>query len=430
MRILVWAYLLTYFINFLEFNLIVFTLTIRDSILMILPFVGLKSMLSDVPFRRRITPIILLFSLVSFFSSVYILLTFQVPFILLVKRIVVQSFKHLLILFEVYIGFRLFWYIRPKQFVTLQMNLGIFFALLGLYQVLAHFSGLPYWGISTERAGIVAISDAGLRPNSLLGEPKEFAAYLTICLYLSYLLKAYKLAPVITNTFWITVYGYLWYLTQSGNGILSGVLIVSLSYVLSNINLYVKVFTGFLSAAFVVYFWENAENLAARPNHRSMITALKMGTLDQFVLLLDDLVRLPLMAFAKYTTMVFTGFGIGLLTFYANEFLIYAVWKSGGWIDSNISLLSSVSNYGLLFVLFLIFFMTSKFLAVRDRKTVSSWVNLTTKYLYYSFMIGFLVSGRQTALLFFAIGYIMSTTLPVEEQVPDEEDRLALEPEH
>lgn len=137
----------------------------------------------------------------------------------------------------------------------------------------------------------------------------------------------------------------------------------------------------------------------------------------------ETFVRLPLMAFAKYTTFVWMGFGLGLLTFYATEFLQFAKWKSAGWIDSNISLISNISNYGLIFLIFLVYFMTNNFLKARGRENVSPEVNLTTKYLYYSFLVGLFVSGRHTALIFLGIGYMMSTNLDLEEQIPQEEDR-------
>lgn len=424
MNLLVWAYLSFYFINYVDVHLGIFTLTIRDTILSFIPLLGLKQILTDPPFRKRILPILIFFTAINMISIIYILLNFSFPISTILKRTLVQYFKHLLIVFELYIGFRLFYYVTPKEFVRLQTTLAVILGLLGLYQIFAEAAGLPSWGISTFRDEEIGATETGVRPNSLLGEPKYFAAYMALCCYLCYLLNFYSLRSksFLLPTFLMSL--FLWYMTQSGNGILAALTIVSVSYFLSGVNFYLKVGLGFFITFGAFYVWENAEQFLVRPSHKLLVTALKQGTFAQFTLLLDDLVRLPLMAFAKYTTFVWMGFGLGLLTFYATEFLQFAKWKTAGWIDSNINLISNISNYGLIFLIFLVYFMTSNFLKARDRKTVSPEVNLTTKYLYYSFLVGLFVSGRHTALIFLAIGYMMSTTLDLEEQIPQDEHRL------
>ncbi|PCJ20650.1 MAG: hypothetical protein COB02_03755 [Candidatus Cloacimonadota bacterium] len=383
---------------------------------MFITIVGLKTVISDKEFRRVVFPFLLFIFLITNLSGLYLLGVKGVPFISLMKRLIIQSFRFLLSVLEIYLGFSFLNYIKAEQFIKIQYFLMRILIGAGIYQFIAFHIKLPYWGLSMTRSIIAPSATYGIRPNSFIGEPKTFAIFSLMALTFFAYSYMYKKISLSSFFIWFILSLFCFIRAESGNGILGVVLLLLIHFLIYDMNYYLKVVicgAGLWMAYFIfsqpdLFFSRNLEILLA-------LSHLDFNTL---LYSMDDLVLLPFLALIGNKICIFLGFGYGLLTFYASDYMEYSTWliKFAGTsfnIDSNVEVLGIVCNYGVLLMLLSCLFVIKKKKEL-TRSCIDSDLLVISGFLFNCFFLGLFIAGNKVGL-YFSLGFFLRVNSLISE---------------
>ncbi|MCO4781902.1 MAG: hypothetical protein KC646_06215 [Candidatus Cloacimonetes bacterium] len=409
MRFLLLLYLYCFNFNYFRFSLIIMSAYPKDVCLMVITAVGLKRVVSDRDFRSVIFPFLLIIFLITNLSSLYLLVEKGVPFPSLVKRLVIQSFRFLLGVLEIYLGFAFLNYIKTEQYLKLQYFLMRLLIGAGVYQFIAfHSGGLPYWGLAINRSIIAPSANYGIRPNSFIGEPKTFAVFAIVAL--SFFLYMYMYEKISLSSFviWGALSLFCFVRAESGNGILGVVILLSIHFLISRVNYYFKAFICCAGLYLGYMVFSQPELFFSR--NLSVLIAFSNLDFNTLLYSMDDLILLPVLALIGNKICIFFGFGYGLLTFYANDYMEYSSWliKYAGTnfnIDSNVAVLGFICNYGVLLMLLACTFV------VKQKQRLAAECKDTdllviSSFLFNCFFLGLFITGNKVAL-YFSLGFFL-----------------------
>lgn len=409
MRFLLLLYLYCFNFNYFRFSLIIMSAYPKDVCLMLITAVGLKTVISDKNFRGVILPFLLIIFLITNISSLYLLVEKGVPFTALVKRLIIQSFRFLLGVLEIYLGFAFLNYITAKNFLKVQYFLMRLLIAAGVYQFIAfHSGGLPYWGLSMSRSIIAPSANYGIRPNSFIGEPKTFAVFAIVALTFFLYMYLYKKISLSSFILWSSLSLFCFVRAESGNGALGVIVLLSIHFLTYRINYYLKAFICSVGIYLGYMVFSQPELFFSR--NLSVLIAFSNLDFNTLLYSMDDLILLPVLALIGNKICIFFGFGYGLLTFYANDYMEYSSWliKFAGTnfnIDSNVAVLGFVCNYGVLLMLLACVFVVKQ--KGRLAKTCNDTDLLVISgFLFNCFFLGLFITGNKVAL-YFSLGFFL-----------------------
>lgn len=261
-----------------------------------------------------------------------------------------QQVKLFSILCEVLLGYFIARRFLIEDIVLYFCNSIGFFIIIGLYQIVAIKFDMPNWGLRFDKSSYAFDVDFGQRINSLIGEPKYFAILLSITIgFYAYKLMRHQI-NIFGVFFIISSFVCLFY-TASGLGFFAAAfsIVFSVIYAMKdstrNAKALVFVFSLFVVFCFFSYFYDG---FLTRQSHKDLVD--NFSTSLSFIFLLDDFVKLPLVAWIHHPFYLLSGFGFGLIHFFAIKYIYLADWfePEFGYIDSNIGVISQISNFGVI----------------------------------------------------------------------------------
>lgn len=343
-----------------------------------------------------------------FFSSIisitYIWLNFEYSMSAVLHRFEIQLFRFIFILFDIYIGLKLFEYLDEKTVIKILLSSIILIVLLALYQNIAYMYNLPLWGLYFSHNEKFAIdSITGYRNSSLCGEPKYLSVYMAVAFFFVKDLSKKYLKKIFAYLLMVLIL-FVFLKTSSANGLLAFLILIAINiYLYSRKIFYVSILLiPILSYLFLNYY----EYIIFRPSHLLILDAIMNSSIDMSYM--DDLVYLPWLSWINFSFMLPLGYGLGLLHYYAANFIYMAKWfnLNEGYIDSNVALLSYISNFGIILILIVfIFFIYSMNKNLIFFKYGNS--NILIKYSIYTFFVGLFIGGNITTMLFISIGIML-----------------------
>lgn len=261
------------------------------------------------------------------------------------SRFSIQFIRLFFIFLSIIIGYNLARYISPQQYDKAIAVLFVFVLLTGGVQFILMELNLPVWGISSQRNYIAADLNLGKRVNGLIGEPKAFGVVSAMAFWF-FAKRWIKLNKIVYLLLTLSSF-FLLYRSGSANAYLAFVF-TSLIYSLNKINGF-KLFISFLlfsilSFSIVLVF---KDYIFVRESHKLVIDSLLSGELD--INIFDDLVKLVLAVWIEDFQYIIFGWGFGLIHFFSINHLDMATWFTidHGYIDSNVGILSFISNFGI-----------------------------------------------------------------------------------
>ncbi|MFA5329307.1 MAG: hypothetical protein WC384_16050 [Prolixibacteraceae bacterium] len=367
---------------------------------------GIKIITSIAKHKERkfiLSPFTKSLSLVYFYYVVYSIFCFLIilylfPYSGVFPRFVTQQFSMGLLFFQIYLGYQIALKLEPIEINKIFQKIIYFISFIAIYQIIANYTGLPYIG------KYVMDSNFGLRISSLSGEPKHFSSILVLAIFS---LKDRIMNDITKHKFYLTIFLilliYLFLRTGSGNGYLSLFIITIMSIYLWRPKL--LLIACLIFSVGILWFLNNYEIFNLRASHVMIIESIKSFKLS--LLVWDDLVALPLMSWIKYPFFLVSGFGFNLNHFFAYEFMNYATWLDGiKYIDSNISIISIISNFGVILPITLFIYITNSTQKILKTQA-SDEVKLMVRFAYYTFTIGLFVAGNVSILFFGSIGILL-----------------------
>jgi hypothetical protein len=353
------------------------------------------------------TLILLLFYIFAAFmlSILYIYSHFDYNLTFVINRFETQFIRFIFMMTEVYIGFKILSYISEKKLISLLFYSLLVTIVLAIYQNIAYKYNLPMWGLFFSHNDKFAIDPVtGFRNNALSGEPKYLSVYMAISLFMLYDLSTFYIKKIYAYVL-IALVVFIFLNTSSANGLIAFFVLFLLNIYLKNKKIFFISLLGLPSLTYL--FLNNYELFIFRPSHLLLLDALTSGSLSMSMM--DDLVFLPYLAWLNYDLMLPFGFGLGLLHFYAANFIDEAKWfhlSAEEYIDSNVALISYISNFGLILVTLLVLYMLYSvhknliFFKELERQ-------MLIKFSIYSFFVGLLIGGNLTVMMFFSIGLMI-----------------------
>jgi hypothetical protein len=352
------------------------------------------------------TLILLLFYIFVAFvlSIVYIYSHFDYNLTFVINRFETQLIRFVLIMTEVYIGFKILSYLSEKKLIALLFYSLLVTIVLAIYQNIAYKYNLPMWGLFFSHNDKFAIDQVtGFRNNALLGEPKYLSVYMAVSLFMLYDLSTFYIKKIYAYIL-LALAVFIFLNTSSANGLIAFFILFLLNIYIKNKKIFFILLLGLPSLTYL--FLNNYELFIFRPSHLLLLDALTSGSLNMSMM--DDLVFLPYLAWLNYDFMLPFGFGLGLLHFYAANFIDEARWfnLSAGYIDSNVALISYISNFGLILVtlsvLYMLYSVHKNLIFFKELER-----QMLIKFSIYSFFVGLLIGGNLTVMMFFSIGLII-----------------------
>ena len=300
--------------------------------------------------------VILIFLLVnSIVSLFYIDTYFSYPLNETIQRFAMQIFRLILFTLQIYLGFIILKVMNKKLFIKILLYSIVLTVVLALYQNIAFRYNLPMWGLylmDNEKLAIDIV--AGFRNSALCGEPKYLAVYMAVALFFVKDISKGKSQIYYYPLFLVIL--YVFFKASSANGMMALLLLLIITLYIDYKKLFyiMLLSTPILATIFVQYY----EYIILRPSHLRLIESLINSSLDMSQM--DDLVYLPWLSWKEYSFMLPFGFGLGLMHYYAAEFIAQATWFNinKGYIDSNIAIMSYISNFGIILYLLIILFFT------------------------------------------------------------------------
>ena len=342
--------------------------------------------------------IYLFFVLTINISLLIIINKYDYSFSQLLSRYFTQNISLFIMFVQVYIGYLFLQYIQFKYILGLFKVLIYFFLLTALYQIFAFNYGLPYIGRYTFDQTF------GLRLSSLAGDPKNFAVILTIALFYfkDLVIDSTRKKQKIFYLLIMTIIFYVFFRTGSANGFLALFVLLTVNTWLKNKRFFI-IFT-LLIFIFSLFVINNYELFGLRDAHIKMLELIVNGDGSVYNVL-DDLLLLPAMSWISNPEMLFFGFGKGLMHFFAYEFIDYANWikGTGVYIDATIGIVAIVSDFGIIFSLYIYFYILSIYKTLykeTSSKSEKRFLNL----LFYNFIIGFFVNYNTGIFFLGSIG--------------------------
>lgn len=319
----------------------------------------------------------------------------------LLERFISQQFSLILLFFQIYIGFQISHRFKPCDIISFYHIIIFILVFFGVYQFLAYQFSLPYVGLYAYDI------DFGLRVSSLCSEPKYFSSVLVIAFfYYIELTRTYRSNRTFKFLF-IGLIIFLLYRSGSANGYLSFIILffVFLSVWKPKLILFSTLFLLFSC----VWLVSNYELFNLRSSHVIIIESIKNGQISFQGW--DDLIVLPLMSWIKYPYFLVLGFGFNLNHFFASEFVQQATWLDANtYINGSFSIIDLISNFGILFPLFLFVYLSIKTQKILIME-VSKDLKLVVKLAYYTFVVGFFIGGNVSIPFFSSIGMLFYYTV-------------------
>ncbi|WP_133152836.1 hypothetical protein [Vibrio breoganii] len=273
--------------------------------------------------------------------------------------------------------------------VTIYLAIAIGFLQFALYSL-----NLPYWNLSLNRNFSAIDSYLGFRPSGLLGEPKYLSVFIAMALFINFKASGFKKAHNVLLSLALI---FLFYKTGSGNGILAFILgsIITYSFFTSRQFVIIKALCIFSVILFLAIYFK--DYIFVRESHQKILTNIFDLSYQ------DDLVKLPIYAWLANLQYVVLGWGYGLIHYFSLEFLPLADWFElrYGYIDSNIGLISFISNFG---VTGLMIFCYAFVKAKKVNRSFDMFVLLLTSY------ITIFVGASHTYPSYLIMGYIFSVS--------------------
>ena len=284
--------------------------------------------------------------------------------------------------------------------ITLPIYLMLF---ISSYQLLAFAIGYKYIGLYAFDPNV------GLRPSGLTGEPKYLSSYLAVAIYflISDISVRDRWFPKLVKIIGLTGSIFFFIKTSSGNGVLAIATLTIVTFIRlekqQKFSLSAVLFAGLLLISSMI----DIDDLVLRDSHQLLFD----NNASLNIILFDDLIALPLMAWGDNITKLLFGFGPGLMHFFAHRYINYAKWVDDSvFIDGNLGFISYVSNYGLIFfTVIFIFFSIKSFRLIRKSKGTSCFSN--TIFFTYCFFVGALVQGNLSIPFYLALGWILGQGL-------------------
>lgn len=319
------------------------------------------------------------------------------------QRSVTQLGSLSFFMFEAICGFHMALWLRPSQLRPLLVYPMLVTLLIAIYQSTAIATGMPYIG----RYAFDAL--VGLRPSGLAMEPKYLSSYLAIAttfIIVDFIKNKNQLSKALSLTYMAMTAASAYYFISaaSGNGALTLAIII-LTYLLAfptkgKILALALLITAILAAYQAVDF----DQLPIRNSHKGILENL--SALD--ILMFDDLIFLPALAWMDNIWSVIFGFGPGLMHFFGAKYAAYATWLTDEtYIEGNLSAIMFISNFGLIIFSVLLIVMTRHALRTIRRSRSKSWLPLDVWFLL-TFMSGALVSGNISTPIYLAIGWTLA----------------------
>jgi hypothetical protein len=311
-----------------------------------------------------------------------------------------QQIALLLGFFHILCGFFMAQRCSDAQLRRLIMIPALVIIAVAAYQLVSLATGLPFIGKLVDDRFV------GLRPSSLAVEPKYLASYLAcLIFYLGFRLRETPLAPRVLVGLLLCSCLYFFIAAASANGAMIFVLLIGLLLLVLPARWRWSLIVLALIGVQTILLQIDAESLGLRETHKDLISNLDAVDLT----LLDDLIALPVMAWMDNPAKVFTGFGPGLMHFFAADFGRYATWWEGDtYIEGNVSFLMYASNFGLLLYLLLLVGICSAAVA-RARRPAPATSMSTVFFFASSFIAGAVVTGNISVPFFVAIGWLFGT---------------------
>lgn len=306
-------------------------------------------------------------------------------------------------MFEAICGFHMALWLKPSQLRPLLVYPMLMTLLIALYQSTAIATGLPYIG----RYAFDAL--VGLRPSGLAMEPKYLSSYLAIgatFLIVDFIKNRRQLSKALSFTYLAmsATSAYYFISAASGNGALTLVIII-LTYLLAFPTKKKMLFLVLMMAAIVsAYQAIDFDQLPIRSSHKGILENL--SALD--ILMFDDLIFLPALAWMENISSVIFGFGPGLMHFFGAKYAAYATWLTDEtYIEGNLSAIMFISNFGLITFALLFIAMLRNSLHTIKRSRSKTWLPFDVWFLLI-FMSGAFVSGNISTPIYLSIGWALA----------------------
>ncbi|MBC7489092.1 MAG: hypothetical protein H7240_02845 [Glaciimonas sp.] len=315
------------------------------------------------------------------------------------------SFSMLFSFLEVAAGYYLASHV---SFTTVRKIVYGSFALMAficIYQFLANLLNLPFVG------NYVFDRFVGLRPSGLAAEPKNLSVYIVVLAFLLWedRLEGKWAAAIRIGAICICVFLFL--ATSSGNGYVVAMLLMAVRLVMARAWNAIAVTVILTIGTYIFLDRFSLDDLGLRGSHSDLLKSLS----DLDLLMFDDLIFLPLLAWRDNILNLLLGFGPGLLHYFAKAYISEATWVTNDvYIKGNISVINYISQFGIVvfsIIFFLVFSKARRLLIVkvqnRDRALDIFFIN--------SFVIGAFISGNISIPFYLSIGWILSRSSMVSQ---------------
>ena len=224
------------------------------------------------------TLILLLFYIFVAFvlSIVYIYSHFDYNLTFVINRFETQLIRFVLIMTEVYIGFKILSYLSEKKLIALLFYSLLVTIVLAIYQNIAYKYNLPMWGLFFSHNDKFAIDQVtGFRNNALLGEPKYLSVYMAVSLFMLYDLSTFYIKKIYAYIL-LALAVFIFLNTSSANGLIAFFILFLLNIYIKNKKIFFILLLGLPSLTYL--FLNNYELFIFRPSDSDQST-----TFDQLI---------------------------------------------------------------------------------------------------------------------------------------------------
>jgi hypothetical protein len=310
-----------------------------------------------------------------------------------------QFFSYTIFMIELICGFAMARAIAPERLrLILIVPLSITLAL-ALYQVLAISFNLPYLG---RYANDVLV---GVRPSALAMEPKYLSSYLII--FSTFLLleasTQKSIKRIVGYSAMALMAGYFFLAASSGNGMVTLLIIIITHTILRPTKTKILTWLAVIFFSVSIYSAVDFDDLPIRASHKTILESL--SAID--ILMFDDLIFLPALAWMDHPSMVVFGYGPGLMHFYGEKYAAYATWLTDAtFIEGNLAAIMYISNLGAILFVAIIAFVVRQSKQQISRTRLIQGKNFDILFLHL-FMSGAFVSGNISTPVFLACGWLL-----------------------
>lgn len=255
----------------------------------------------------------------------------------------------------------------------------------GTLQLTLEQFGIPTWGI-TNKIDYQAIDNfVGFRVNGLLGEPKYFSVYLVSFFAFAFALNKESTLKAFAFVVSLALGVTLFYNTHSSLGIVAIVLCLSiLTWRDIAASKYMRPIIATLiciCAAFTAFILGSEHLIDSIIGTRSAIRFEFLLSSDGFQTIfyaMDDFILLPTLALLNNPEALPFGFGPGLAHYEAVRHVGLGSWaweldfSSGFYISSNLGILESICNWGILGSAYILHFTIRQLTQIKRGRTNKS----------------------------------------------------------